>query len=394
MKRSVYLRALVVALAGLWLAGSLSAQAGLGRGRLNGTVTDPAGHPLAGVKIVLAFDKGGLKLETLSDPQGEWAFLGLGTGKARVLATLAGHVTVMQQVQLKQLEFNPPLRLVLRPVQDPGGMVATTAGKRKNYKLDVELRFWRGGGDPPAGSTVVTATTLTPIFTGRIISARESEREGEELRRVFNLESLALIHRAALAWDSTSGKPLMETIAFDASEYAIDLLPLALNGQFSFRITVTGSRGAGAKQSVLDSEVVLTREQPVVIGFRGSSTGQERFFLSLRLTGATLLPGTPAGDTPRVAAAQRPKKVKHVDPTYPAKALKEKIAGVVVVEARTDEQGKVVAVRVISGHPELDPAAVAAVRQWVYEPFLVNGKATGVLFTVTVAFALNEDKGK
>ena len=38
--------------------------------------------------------------------------------------------------------------------------------------------------------------------------------------------------------------------------------------------------------------------------------------------------------------------------------------------------------------PLLDQAAVDAVRQWVYEPLIINGRPRGVIFTVTVRFAL------
>ena len=40
-----------------------------------------------------------------------------------------------------------------------------------------------------------------------------------------------------------------------------------------------------------------------------------------------------------------------------------------------------------SSVPELDEAAVAAVRQWTYEPTLVDGVAVPVLMTVTLNFA-------
>ncbi|HNX98700.1 MAG TPA: energy transducer TonB, partial [Candidatus Aminicenantes bacterium] len=96
----------------------------------------------------------------------------------------------------------------------------------------------------------------------------------------------------------------------------------------------------------------------------------------------------------RVAGTHRPKKIKDAVPIYPAKALKEKIAGVVVVEASTDIYGRVRALRVISGHPELDQAALDAVKQWVYEPYRIDGKPMPVVFTVTVCFSLNKDEKK
>jgi protein TonB len=45
-------------------------------------------------------------------------------------------------------------------------------------------------------------------------------------------------------------------------------------------------------------------------------------------------------------------------------------------------------VTVLRSHPLLEPAAVAAVRQWRYRPTLLNGTPVSVLLTVTVDFRL------
>jgi TonB family protein len=83
-----------------------------------------------------------------------------------------------------------------------------------------------------------------------------------------------------------------------------------------------------------------------------------------------------------------PTLVKRVDPVYPEAAAKAGIQGIVLLEATTDEQGNVVKVRVLKSIPELDQAAIDALKQWKYEPFIVEGKPKGVVFTVTIRFAL------
>jgi TonB family protein len=101
--------------------------------------------------------------------------------------------------------------------------------------------------------------------------------------------------------------------------------------------------------------------------------------------------GLPAAD----ASGAKPKIVKKVNPLYPEEAVKNRIEGVVLIEATSDEKGNVVSARVLPAknpQPLLEEAALAAVRQWQYEPFLINGKAVGVTFTVTVTFALDKDK--
>jgi protein TonB len=64
------------------------------------------------------------------------------------------------------------------------------------------------------------------------------------------------------------------------------------------------------------------------------------------------------------------------------------VEGVVILGVKTDEEGKVKDVIVLRSIPLLDQAAIDAVRQWVYEPLVIDGKAVPVVFTVTVRFQL------
>jgi TonB family protein len=84
-----------------------------------------------------------------------------------------------------------------------------------------------------------------------------------------------------------------------------------------------------------------------------------------------------------------PKLIKKVEPLYPESARKAEIEGVVIIEATTDQYGKVTKTKVLRSIPELDQAAMDAVKQWVYEPFIKDGKPVGMIFTVTVQFKLD-----
>ncbi len=89
-----------------------------------------------------------------------------------------------------------------------------------------------------------------------------------------------------------------------------------------------------------------------------------------------------------VGDVRPPRLVRRIEPSYPELARQARAEGVVILEATTDIYGRVVAVRVLRSVPLLDQAAVDAVRQWVYEPLLVNGRPRPVTFTVTVRFVL------
>jgi TonB family protein len=83
-----------------------------------------------------------------------------------------------------------------------------------------------------------------------------------------------------------------------------------------------------------------------------------------------------------------PKLIKQVDPIYPEEAQKKQIEGIVILSARTDEQGNVVGVKVLRSIPELDQAAIDALKQWKYEPKIIDDKPRALIFTVTVRFQL------
>jgi TonB family protein len=87
----------------------------------------------------------------------------------------------------------------------------------------------------------------------------------------------------------------------------------------------------------------------------------------------------------------KPKLVKKVDPVYPDEAKEAGVEGAVVVGGITDENGKVIDAKILKGaHELLNKAAVAAVKQWEYKPFVINGKPMPVEFTVTLRFNLEE----
>jgi TonB family protein len=84
--------------------------------------------------------------------------------------------------------------------------------------------------------------------------------------------------------------------------------------------------------------------------------------------------------------AQRAKLVDHVSPAYPVDAAQQHITGVVQLEVIIAKDGTVRSVNIVSGNPVLGQAAGAAVKQWRYQPTLVNNQAVEVETMVTVAY--------
>jgi len=83
-----------------------------------------------------------------------------------------------------------------------------------------------------------------------------------------------------------------------------------------------------------------------------------------------------------------PTKVKDVKPKYPDEAMAEHIQGDVALEIIIDATGRVADARVIRGEPELNDAALSAVKQWEFVPTQLNGEPTAVIAACSMTFRL------
>jgi protein TonB len=100
---------------------------------------------------------------------------------------------------------------------------------------------------------------------------------------------------------------------------------------------------------------------------------------------------------PKVATPQRVRVsqgvsagllVRKVNPAYPPLARQARIQGQVVLRAVISKDGSIEGLTLVSGHPMLAPAAIDAVKQWKYKPYLLNGEPVEVDTEVLVNFTL------
>lgn len=81
---------------------------------------------------------------------------------------------------------------------------------------------------------------------------------------------------------------------------------------------------------------------------------------------------------------------KKVSPDYPPLARQARIQGTVILQVEINKSGHVESVQLFSGHPMLAQAAIDAVKQWEYKPYLLNGEPVGVETHVKINFTLPE----
>jgi TonB family protein len=99
--------------------------------------------------------------------------------------------------------------------------------------------------------------------------------------------------------------------------------------------------------------------------------------------------GTPPTRVRIGGNVQKAKLIEQIPPKYPDEALKNRITGTVLLHIILEKDGAVSQVEVVSGHPLLVQAAVDAVKQWKYQPTMLDGKPVEVDTTVNVIFVLS-----
>lgn len=81
--------------------------------------------------------------------------------------------------------------------------------------------------------------------------------------------------------------------------------------------------------------------------------------------------------------------IRRVQPIYPPLARSARVQGSVLLAAEISKDGTIKDLKLISGHPMLVPAAIQAVSQWRYRPYVLNGEAIEVETQITVNFTLS-----
>ncbi len=151
---------------------------------------------------------------------------------------------------------------------------------------------------------------------------------------------------------------------------------------------------------VIPKEITIIREQEmppdvsvgVVGGIPGGVPGGQAGGVLGGIIGGALVPPPPKEAPKRIRVGgqvQTAKLINKVQPIYPALAKQARIQGTVRLQAVIAKDGSIVELQVLAGHPLLVQAALDAVRQWRYQPTLLNGEPVEVVTTIDVVFTLS-----
>ena len=301
----------------------------------------------------------------------------------------------------------------------------------------LKIRFFEGTKDGAFERLqVVTSSYSWNAAMAGLSSEVVLEQEIGQIKKIFNLSAVKLVTEAGLNWDARAAAWKTERAFYifhlDGKEYVIRAVPLDFRKR-RFWIEVDEQSDAG-KKNLLKTEAVLSVMKAAIFGFEDGPS--KSYFLSLRpedevqvgvaggVTGGVaggvkggikggVEGGVKAGVAQGVAGGivsaealekfekgaikaegdiKPPRLIKRVDPVYPQEALKERVQGIVILGARTDSAGRVEDVIVQRSAPLLDQAAVDAVKQWIYEPMVIDGKPVKVVFTVQLNFMMIDER--
>jgi TonB family protein len=161
--------------------------------------------------------------------------------------------------------------------------------------------------------------------------------------------------------------------------------------------SASGSPVAGAKGKVGDTSSLtsnlatstLATSNPVELAAVGAlppGIGQSSQALNGVLSSRAALPTLSAQRVSQgVSGGQL---IRRVPPIYPPQAKTLRIEGKVVIDAVVTEDGSVRDLRVVQGQPVFVGAAVDAVKQWRYKPFVLDGKVVSRPMRISVDFKL------
>ncbi len=99
-------------------------------------------------------------------------------------------------------------------------------------------------------------------------------------------------------------------------------------------------------------------------------------------------PAAPTTPLPVGGDVRQAKLLSSLPPVYPALAKSQHVSGDVRIDALIDANGRVTTMKVVSGPTLLHQAAMDALRQWKYQPALLDGKPVAMHLTVTIQFHL------
>lgn len=230
------------------------------------------------------------------------------------------------------------------------------------------------------------AIAITAVFTFLVVLPVGAVRAGQD----------GPLTLAGTVYDPTGAVlPAVQLTLHDAQQQQLQAATDRA-GRFAFPSVAPGqyvleAKIAGFRPLRQDVELRTARDWDRAIMLQVGELKETIHVQADRVAGAAGPSQAQAPDTVKVGGNIRvPRKLHDVKPVYPVSMREAGREGVVPMEAVIGTDGSVTSVRVLSAHihPDFAIAAVDAVRQWRFDPTLLNGNPVDVRMSVSVHFSL------
>jgi TonB family protein len=224
----------------------------------------------------------------------------------------------------------------------------------------------------PSAARVAASTTNSSVApdTAAVPQPAETAKTSSDVDTADDNTETTPSHPSKVSSKTDSAKSLSTTPAAGKAPATKAAAPIVIKNDLSQK----AARAAGADAPV-----------PSMASIAAADNGSA---LPNLMGGASSAP-PPVLETLNVSqGVSRGLLVKKTQPVYPASALQMHIEGAVELTATISKNGDISAVKIVSGDPRLARAAVDAVKQWKYKPYLLNGEPVEIQTQVTMNFKL------
>jgi TonB family protein len=342
----------VLLAAGIYAGPALASQ-GATPSQMTGQVVDPNNVPVPGMTMAATSTTSGARFKGISGKDGRFVIVVVEAGRYEVTGSFGASEQESVAIPGKfAVTVGPGQTLVLPtyhlpyPLETFRLMVDGSTALAQRQYVKAAAAYERLVVASPTSSLYLL---LSESYLGQYVpAATQAQNE-----RVLTLAKQSLVRAAELTPDPAARKSAQAILSSPGKPDALLLREAYL------RMRANEEKDPKARQALID-EADLLRGRP------------EKPAVPVRV-GA----GIPA-----------PKKIKHVEPEYPAAAQKAGVQGFVNLDITVGPDGSVTDAKVMTPKPPLDAAAIAAVKQWRYEPTVRDGVAIPVRMNVLVSFFL------
>lgn len=267
---------------------------------------------------------------------------------------------------------------------------AAAADRELATQATLIVGFPEDGEDSARGVLVVPGTVI-PVEQGSPLRADTDETRNavlgklaSQLSSTFRLSHVDIAYTQPLTLSLDRPESLPAPTLTSGIRITVELLGLD-DEKATYQV-----RFEDGGKSLADSRVFVRRGEKAVVG---GVDGPEAPYFFLVLEPASRSTAERGGPYKVEGDIQHPRAIHRVPPSYTEEARKERVQGVVILQAVINAQGRVEEVKALKELPKgLTEAAVEAVRQWRFEPALDgDGNPVSVYYNLTINFRLDDE---